>query len=220
MGFTERTEIADALARLAREHLWICPPAAGRLLIEPFGQETHVSSEAMRLLRNTQTITARHVRYAPDFFLIDRLHPDRVYLLEYKCSLTSLKLAGRIQEVAGILGNPRLGKEDLGNWEQAAFDNYARLATSGVKTAVMYYCAYHPRQLLCDYVESIQDQVHRFNVRTATRSGSRTPAINFDMKAMRTVEAFLSQEHDLPSDSLVQACTALKRSLAQALPVK
>jgi hypothetical protein len=218
MSFAERTGKEQKFVALMSATFWQQPPCRDRLLPVPFGQETHVLREAMQALRYVRTTTALHIRYAPDFFLLDRQHPDRVYMLEYKCSFTPLRSQGRITQVATKLGNPRLQSSDIGNWEEAAYDNYICLHNAGVRVAVVYYCAYHPRKLLCDYVDALGNQVFKFQVGTQTTYGSRTPAINFDINTMRSLEDFLVQEHGISAPALTPVTTQLKAQLATALP--
>jgi hypothetical protein len=220
VGLAERTAVEQRLIALVAQELWQQGPLRDRFLLVPFGQETHILREAMQALRFARTVTALHVRYAPDFFLLDTLHPERVHLLEYKCTLTPLRFASRVAEVARALRKPQLGRESLGNWEEAAYDNYLRLHNAGVRVAILYYCAYHPRQVLCDFVSALNDEVFRFRVATPTTSCSRTPAINFDIDMLRSLEDFLVGEHQLARLAVAPLCANLRMKLAQALPAQ
>ncbi len=217
MGFADRTATAQRFSKVVAQELWSRPPFRDRFILAPFGQETHVVRAAMHRLRVVYTPTAMHIRYAPDFFLIDLDCLEKVYLLEYKCSLTPLHSTSRVVQVAAHLRKPHLSSADLGNWEESAYDNYVRLHSIGIRVAILYYCAYHERQLLCDFVETLDNEVFRFPV-TATRHGSGTPAINFDVNRLRSLENFLVEEHNLSRTLVSRLCANLRERLAAELP--
>ncbi len=77
--------------------------------------------------------------------------------------------------------------------EADAYDNYLSLYNANVRIAILNYCAYHSRLLLCDFIENIV-LLHRDNV-TVSRDGSGTPFINFDCNSMRSLDTFIFEEH-------------------------
>jgi len=118
MGFGERTKQSETLIQVISEHLWKHPSISGRFLHVAFGQETHLPREAMALLRHLhQNVTAYFIRFAPDYFVIDKSDPAKLYLLEYKCTQTPLFSVGRIKNIGIKLQKPSLDWPDIGQWE-------------------------------------------------------------------------------------------------------
>jgi hypothetical protein len=218
MSFAKRSQQSEKLVQITTEELWNRSPFRERCVHAPFGQETHVVQEAIEILRDVHEITAQHIRYAPDFFVVDRHRPKAVYLLEYKCSQRPLFAEWRISEAAGAIGKPSLDWQSIGDWEAAAYDNYIRLSNAGVRVAILYYCAYHPRPLLCDFVTALKG-LYRSKVLTMTPWGSRTPVLNFDMNDLRTLDDFLTQEHGLAEATIGSLCNVLQTRLLNEMPV-
>jgi hypothetical protein len=219
MGLEERVAKEQQLIALVDEMLWQQDPLRERFMVVPFGQETHISRDASQFLRFERTITSHYIRYAPDFFLIDKNNTATVHMLEYKTSLTPRYARSGIMGAAQELGNIALSASDLGNWEEAAYDNYARLAKAGIRVAVIYYCAYHPRLLMCDYVEALRGNVSRFKPLLGSR-GSMTPSLNFNTNDLRTLEAFMADEHGIDTATIARLCSRLRSALASAMPVE
>lgn len=220
MGFGDRTKQSDTLIQIVKEHLWNHPSISGRFLHVAFGQETHLPGEAMAVLRDLRhNVTAYFIRFAPDYFVIDNSDPAKLYLLEYKCTQTPLFSGGRIRDIGIELRKPPLDWPDIGQWELEPYNNYVRLTSLGVKVAVLNYCAYHHRHILCDFVDAIPD-VYREKVRLGTLVGSGTPYVNFDLKAMRSLHDFLCQEHNLDTDVISPICNGIETELLDKLPIK
>ena len=161
--------------------------------------------------------TARHIRFAPDFFVVQR-NPKIVYLLEYKNSQTPLYHPKRIDDISKPVGE-KLRWQDIGQWQTAAHDNYDAIQQTGAKVAMLYYVAYHERLLLCDYVDSVTE-LFRDQVRSNTRTGSRTPYMNFDVRHMRTLQEFLVETHGISPDSIAPHINACCAELQQRLSVE
>lgn len=220
MGFGDRTKQSETLIQAVKEHLWNHPSISGRFLHVAFGQETHLPEEAMTVLRNLrQNVTAYFIRFAPDYFVIDKSDPAKLYLLEYKCTQTPLFSAGRIRDIGIELRRPSLDWPDIGQWELEPYNNYVRLTSLGVKVAVLNYCAYHNRRILCEFVDAVSD-VYREKVRLGTLVGSGTPYVNFDLKSMRSLQDFLCQVHDLDKDVVSTICDEIETELLDRLPIR
>ncbi len=218
MRFEDRTTQANTLIEQVTTILWECPSLKSRFHHIPFGYETHIPDPVRQKLRFVYTVTARHIKFAPDFFLFDNQHPEKVYLLEYKCTQTPIALQKRVRQIATQAGKPQLKTEDIGQWEQAAYCNYVALQSLGVSIAIINYCAYHPRLLLCDFVEKVEPLLQA-RVTTSTLTGSRTPFVNIDLNSMRTLDLFLTDEHDVAPEVIAPAFDMLKQSLINLLPV-
>ena len=220
MGFGARTKQSETLIQAVKEHLWNHPSISGRFLQVAFGQETHLPREAMGVLRNLrQNMTAYFIRFAPDYFVIDKSDPAKLYFLEYKCTQTPLFSASRIKDIGIELHKPMLDWRDIGQWELEPYDNYVRLTTLGVKIAILNYCAYHNRRVLCEFVDSISG-VYREEVRLGTMEGSGTPYVNLDLKPMRSLHDFLCQEHNLDRDLISSICNEIETELLDKLPMR
>ena len=217
MEFKDRSEGSDVLIKIVNRHIW----KKSRLLYHvETGYETHIPEEARSYLRYVRNETARHIRFAPDFIVVERDNPENVYFLEYKCTQTPLYSPRRIAEVAEKAGGESLDWQDnwpdIGQCEAEAYDNYVALSEIGVRVAILNYVAYHKRFLLCDFVDKVKE-LRRYFVTTNTETGSKTPYINFDVTPMRTLQEFLEAEHPIPSDSMTpyfdDVCSDLRSEL-------
>jgi hypothetical protein len=219
LGFADRLTQTNTFIDLADELVWSDPEISRRLVVVPFGYETHIPEETRAKLRYLHSTTARHIKFAPDFFLVDSRNPDLLYLFEYKCTQTPIYSASQIRLINSSAGRTDLGWQDIGQREEEAYDNYFALAQQlGIKVAVFNYCAYHERLLLLDFIENIKI-AFRGKVTSATVTGSRTPFINFDAHSMRTFEEFVSQVHGLPTETLERLGASLRQKLAETLPI-
>ncbi len=219
-GFSGRTQDAQTVVSTVTEILWNAPPLKERLRHVQYGYETHIPPEIRDKMRHLYNETARYIRFAPDFFVLDLKDLERLYLLEYKCTRTPLYSERRIQYLRSQADEPGLDAQDIGQWEASAYDNYLALWSIGVRVAVLNYCAYHPRLLLCDFANRAL-VLNRSAVQTDTLTGSRTPYVNLDLRKFRTLADFLVEEHQLepPLDKIVRTlCDEAAQKLRDALP--
>ena len=216
MDFQDRSNTSDILIQVVKRHIWDKLPT---LYHVEMGYETHIPDEVRQALRYVRTETARHVRFVPDFLVVDSRNPESAYLLEYKCTQTPLYSSHRIDQIAKQANNPSLSWEDIGQCESDAFDNYAALSEIGIRVAILNYIAYHERLLLCDFIENIEE-LHRDQVTSATQRGSRTPFVNFDANDMRTLQTFLAQTHGIQGISNAPHFGVACSDLQQQLPIK
>jgi len=184
-----------------------------------YGAEKYIPRDSHELIRYVHTKTARHIKFAPDFFVADKRNRRRVYLLEYKCTQTPLYSRSRIARIQGQSGRPDLDWSEIGQMEAEACDNYMALAAMGIHVVVLNYCAYHRRLLVCDFIEKVKP-LHRDHVTLPTTSGSRTPFINFDLSALRALEEFLVEAHEFEMKDIKAFCDAARTRLLRELPVK
>ena len=216
MEFQDRSNTSDILTQVVKQHIWDNLPV---LYHVEMGYETHIPDKVRQALRYVRTATARHVRFAPDFLVVDSRNPENVYLLEYKCTQTPLYSPYRIKQIAKQGNNPSLSWEDIGQCESDAFDNYVALSEIGIRVVILNYIAYHERLLLCDFIENIEE-LHRDQVTSATQRGSRTPFVNFDANDMRTLQTFLAQTHGIQGISNAPHFGVACSDLQQQLPIK
>lgn len=203
--FEFRTHDAEVMAKLVRDGIFNY--FAEYLYLIPFGYETHINDEVRELLRFVQNETASHIKFAPDYFVVDRSAPENVYLLEFKCTRTPLYSPRRINMLRREASDSSLGAEVIGQMEQAPYENYLRLSQMNMQVAILNYCAYASQKLLCEFVEKIK-VIHHDIVRLPTLRGSRTPFINFDLRSMRSLTNFLGEEHPRLSREIVDARVA------------
>lgn len=177
------------------------------LHLVPFGYETHITDEVRGLLRFVLNETASYIKFAPDFFVVNKLSPDKTYLLEFKCTRTPLYSPRRISMLRNEASDPTLEAEVIGQMEQAPYKNYLRLSQMNVRVAILNYCAYASQKLLCEFVEKIKI-IHHDVVRTQTLRGSRTPFVNFDLRSKRSLVEFIFNEHPELSRNIIEASVA------------
>ena len=220
MEFKDRSEGSDILIEVVRRHIW----DRSRLLYHvETGYETHIEEDVRSYLRYVRNETARHIRFAPDFLVIECKKPENVYFLEYKCTQTPLYSKNRIAEIAKKAGRESLDWRDnfpdIGQCEAEAYDNYMALREIGVRVAILNYVSYHERLLLCDFVDTVKE-LYRDRVTTQTQRGSKTPYINFDVTPMRTLQEFLSEEHPIESHRIQQVFQNICSELQERLPTR
>ena len=215
MDFKDRTEGSNILIQVLKQHFW---DESQSLYHVETGYETHIPEDIRKALRYVYNKTTRHLRFAPDFLVVQRQKPDNIYYLEYKCTQTPLYKSDRINKIVEGYDKP-LDWQDIGQCEREAFDNYKDLNSIGVRVAVLNYVAYHKRPLLCDFIENIVE-LHRDTVRTPTQAGSKTPFVNFDATSMRTLQEFLAETHGISSDKVIPYFERALSELRQQLRVK
>ena len=84
-----------------------------------------------------------------------------------------------------------------GQIEADPWENYLRRVKDGQRLAILNYCSYHPRPLLCDFVKPEWQVTHRREV-GYTEDGSWTDFYNTDLNLMRTFEQFMLDEFGVP----------------------
>jgi hypothetical protein len=196
MPFNTRIHQANSLIEIMNNEIWNKAGFNDRFIIAPYGYETHIQQNVRTNLINSTIITAQFIRFTPDFFLIDMSNPDAVHFLEYKLTWTPLYSSKRINHIKKHSGVADLTANVIGQMEAAAYDSYISIVKIGVRVAILNYCSYHHRPLLCKFVENIK-LLFRDNVSTLTYTGSGTPYINFDCRSLRTFQDFMSEEHDV-----------------------
>ena len=216
MNFQERSDASDIVIRVTKQHVWSKTP---NLYHVETGYETHIPDHVRDALRYVRTKTARHVRYAPDFLILDNQRPDNTYLLEYKSTQTPIYSQRLIDQITRKATRQPFSWQDIGRCEQEAFDNYTELREMGIRVAVLYYIAYHERLLLCDFIQNIEE-IDRSGSLVGSGLGSRTPIVNFDSRSMRSLPRFLSDTHGIPLETVASYFQTACRELRKLLPVE
>lgn len=198
MLFEERSQASTTLIDILNKRFWNSNALQSLYHVETGYETLEMPKDVREHLRHIRNKTTKHIRFTPDFLIVDRDNSDNIYYLEYKCT----------QKTAGY--------PDRGIIELDAYDNYSDLHKIGVKVAVLNYVAYHNRLLLCDFIENIRE-VRRSPDLTQTTEGSRTPYVNTDLNGMRTLLEFLVDIHGINRGDIIQnfdnACAELGSKL-------
>jgi hypothetical protein len=184
MPFYERTLVAKTLIEELTKAYWVTEEISKKYSIFhiPYGYETHIPKIAQDVLKNVHTKTSRFIRFTPDFIVFQK-NNDKVFLLEYKVTRT-----------------PRYSLKDKqwnsGQIEAVAWNNYIALLSIGVDLAIVIYCPYHSRPLLCDVVNPAW--ITKNQTIPKKSSGSGTPYVNIDLTKLQTFETFMETYFKVP----------------------
>lgn len=191
MGFKARSNQSQKLLDLLREHYWenINIKRRNRIHHVEYGYETHINQQAQDALKRIYTTTAKHVRFAPDCVIIQRVSQEEepVVLVEYKVTTTP-KYTLRDRQW------------DSGQIEADAWDNYLNLNGAGILCAILMYVSYHERPLLCGYPDDGWLTAPRTKVETQTRRGSGTDYCNVDLRKICTFSEFMHSEFQVSKE--------------------
>jgi len=214
----QRLAKAKALVDVVREEVWDAAPLRSLVVQEQFGVEHYVRPKVHEKIAYTRTPTTHHIRFAPDYFVVDLRRPERTYLLEYKYTDSPLRDAVRLDELKRA-SRDDLAFSDVGQWEAAAYDNYRALAGLGINVCVLNYVSFHGRPLLCESIRRVK-QIWRSAGPGTTVEGSRTPWVNLDLAQLRSLGEFLRNVHGLSPEltqPLIERAIARLRKM-EAIP--
>ena len=90
MCFEDRTGKSSKLIELLDECFWNNESISSILIQEAYGYEKLLGREIQEILKGTYSLTAKHIRFAPDFLVAKRKKQgdNPVLLLEYKVMST------------------------------------------------------------------------------------------------------------------------------------
>jgi hypothetical protein len=189
MSFADRIGKSNRLIELLKEHYWDDPQISQgqKMFHEPYGYETHISPAVQSVLKQIYTTTSKHIRFTPDYIVgrsgVQLQKP--VLMLEYKVTTTPRYTL-------------RDRQWDSGQIEADAWDNYMNLINAGVDVALVIYCPYHSRPLLCEFPNDQWLTQSRSAV-ASTHTGSRTDYCNIALPKLRTFVEFMEQEFMVPA---------------------
>ena len=188
MSFIQRQEKAQALISLFIQHYWDTEEITQRygLVHEPYGYETHIGQPAQDVLKQVRSSTSRHIRFTPDVIIASKIGSlsDRVILVDYKVMTTPRYTLGDDQW-------------NQGQVEADAWDNYMSLWSVDVKVALLIYCAYHSRPILCDWPR--EDVITRPRTKVqVTGKGSSTDYCDIELTGFQTVDKFMEATFGVP----------------------
>jgi hypothetical protein len=119
------------------------------------------------------------------FFIPREQRDNPVLLLEYKVTSTPRYSAGEKQW-------------DIGQIEIASWDNCISLTENGIDVAMVIFCPYHPRPLLCDFPDN--ELVMRRDKSIDTEKGSGTSYVNIDLQQFRTFQGFMEDRFEIAKE--------------------
>jgi hypothetical protein len=183
MPFSKRTGASNKLISYLEQYYWSNEEIKRyRLIQHPYGYENYFAPELQEKMRQRYTPTTEYIRYAPDYFLIQE-NTNNDILLEYKVTKTPRYSFGRSQW-------------NYGQIEADAFDNYIKLTDIGVDVAIIIYCPYHPRPLLCG--KPSRDWVYGIRQRTNNSNGSGTDFYNIDLNKLNSFSKYMNDKFNIP----------------------
>lgn len=219
IGFALRREDEQIMINVLTETFFNHPIIKSNLCINPLGAAR--DTEGHRLLRFVRNETAKVIRYIPDYFVVDRKEPEKVYLIDFKCCRTPIIKQSRVDFLRKQVSDSTLTQDVIGQMELDAYETYLKLAEIKVKTAVFVYCAYArpDRMLTCEFVQNLK-VLFKGSLITRTITGSGTPFINFDLRKNRSLIDFICDEHKIEREPLNELIKLVLEKLTQRLPSK
>ncbi|WP_427340515.1 hypothetical protein [Caloranaerobacter sp. DY30410] len=186
MSFYNRTQISNALIKYMKNFYWNNDIIKNKYKIfhHPYGYETHINNQVRETLISKTSNTAKHIRFTPDYLLIQSNNTND-FLLEYKVTKTPRYIFGDKQW-------------NIGQIEADALENYLNLINAGINVAVLVYCPYHPRPLLCDIPNERWITSERLTPRYS--SGSGTDYYNINLSLLNTFDDFMKKFFSIPAN--------------------
>ncbi|NLK44190.1 MAG: hypothetical protein GX300_07350 [Tissierellia bacterium] len=187
-SFNQRTKTSNELIGLLSNYYWNTSEIKdmNQIVHFEYGYETHIDYSVQNKLRLRQSRTAKHIRFAPDFLVFRTDKENSDFLLEYKVTKTPRYKFGNKQW-------------NYGQIEADALENYLNLLSMGICVAVVIYCPYHSRPLLC----GIPDRTWIYGGRQSTfsSSGSGTDYYNIDLSVIPEFSSFMKSYLGIPLDT-------------------
>lgn len=183
----ERSEQSKRLVDILLDNYWTTEQIAAGFgfLHRPNGYEDIVPEAEREVLRHRYDEAALKIRFRPDALVLHGGGENGTYiLLEYKATTTPRYTF-------------RDSQWDRGQIEADPWESYLRRVRDGQRLAILNYCSFHPRPLLCDYVTDRWQVAGRQQVGRTT-TGSRTDFYNTHLQLMRTFDQFMLDEFGVP----------------------
>lgn len=184
MSFNQRTNLSDKLINILNNYYWNTDDIKNKykMLHVPYGYENFFNLEIQEKMKHRYTDTTKFIRYSPDYFILQE-NSNNDCFLEYKVTKT-----------------PRFSfKEkqwDYGQIEADALENYFKLISIGIDVAIVIYCPYHKRPLLCGIPNN--DWIIGDRQRTASSNGSGTDYYNIDLSKISSFPKFFNDFFNVP----------------------
>lgn len=186
MPFAHRTEVSTRIIHELNDNYWLTDIIKNKYLIHhiPYGYETHIDENTRKVLISKSSKTAKHIRFTPDFLLFQN-NNSMDFLLEYKVTKTPRYSFGKAQW-------------NYGQIEADAWDNYMNLMNANINVAIIIYCPYHNRPLLCDIPS--QNWIFQGRQSTSMSRGSGTDFVNIDLTQLSTFDDFMEKIFNIPTN--------------------
>lgn len=184
MTFQQRTNFSSRLIDYLNKYYWNRNIIKNnyKMLQIPYGYENYFTEEHQEKMKHRYTNTTKFIRYSPDFFIMQE-NSDRDCFLEYKVTKTPRYTFKNSQW-------------NYGQIEADALENYLKLAELQVNVAVVIYCPYHSRPLLCG-IPSLEWIVGN-RQRTPNSIGSRTDFYNINLLKIPSFSKFMETFFNIP----------------------
>ena len=182
-GNAARVAQAESFVNIMLQHYWTSETVAQGhgFQHEPHGYEHDVPAHERDQLRYRYDQAAFDIRFRPDALVIQQSAGQETYILiEYKTTTTP-RYSFRAEQW-------NRGQIEADPWEY-----YLRRIAEGERLAILNYCSFHSRPLLCDY-PTRQWQVGQRQQVGSTVTGSRTDYYNTNLQMMRPFEQFMEEE--------------------------
>jgi hypothetical protein len=186
-GNAERVAQAESFVEIMLRHYWTSEAVVQvhGFQHEPHGYEHHVPPHERNQLRYRYDQEAFDIRFRPDALVTQGGVGEETYnLIEYKTTTTPRYSFYAMQW-------------DRGQIEADPWEYYLRRIEEGERLAILNYCSFHARPLLCDY-PTLQWQVGQRQQVYSTVTGSRTDYYNTNLRMMRPFEQFMQEEFGVP----------------------
>lgn len=139
------------------------------------------------------------VKFSPDFIVAHPESGQPPFFMDTKTSITPIFFQSQINRIRDFSGVRSLRREDIFDIEREAWDIYNRFYPKD-RVALCIACPYHPRLLLAEWVTELKPLWRYAEDRNLEAQGSGTPHVNIDMRRMRTLASFLSEEFGVEVD--------------------
>src|SRR3989442_621632 len=104
----------------------------------------------IKKLESKKSYEVLMMKFWPDFICTMENHPNGLFLLDTKASITPVFFGSYIDKLREGAGLKTLRREDIGEIEREAWDVYNKFFPKR-KVAICFACPYHPRLLVIEW---------------------------------------------------------------------
>lgn len=139
------------------------------------------------------------IKFAPDY-IVHHERSGAFFLMDAKASITPMFFQSAIDRLREVSGISDLDRHRIGEIEREAWDNY-RNRFPPRTVAICFATPYNPNLVLVEWASELQELYRFVKDTNVDAAGSRTPHVNIDLAAMRSLEDFLAEELGVEVDS-------------------
>ena len=201
-GTTSALDRMDLTGRLTRQLIPLLEDHGFK--IHEYGQHV-ILQQHTRILSRFRKLNSKlsnevlMLKFSPDYLSAFPPKNNFLFLLDAKASITPVFFQAYIDTVRQSCGLAALFREDIGEVEREAWDNYNQRYPKD-HVAICFACPYHPRLLVCEWVSKMTPLYRLAMDRNTAAGGSGTPHVNIHLGKMRTLGAFVSEEFGVALD--------------------